>query len=140
MTIRNTMEGGCFCGAVRYRATGEPIVSTICHCKTCRRIAAAPTVAWLTFNRDDLKFVKGQPSQLRSSANVVRTFCGACGTGLTYMSDQFPDQIDVTACSLDDPNAYPPTHHSWMSHDLPWVKSTDGLIAYAESGDEGTHS
>jgi hypothetical protein len=31
------MEGGCQCGAVRYRITGDPISLVACHCKECQR-------------------------------------------------------------------------------------------------------
>jgi len=41
-------EGGCLCGAVRYRMVGAPLSSAICHCASCRRASGAPTVAWLT--------------------------------------------------------------------------------------------
>lgn len=41
--------------------------------------------------------------------------------------------LDITACSLDDPNAFPPTHHSWLSHDLGWVRFGDGLPTFPQS-------
>jgi hypothetical protein len=39
----------------------------------------------------------------------------------------------VTTCSLDDPNAFPPTHHSWLAHDLQRLRFGDGLPASRES-------
>ena len=48
--MKNTIaEGGCACGAIRYRVSGPPSNTMICHCQTCRRVAASPVVAWLTF-------------------------------------------------------------------------------------------
>ncbi len=131
------IEGGCFCGSVRYRSSSPPLGSLICHCNTCREIAAAPLVPWVTFRKADFSFVAGTPTTLRSSAIVVRTFCSACGTPLTYASDKDADEIDVTTCSLDDPNAYPATHHSWVSHDLSWIPSSDVLPAYPKSKQDG---
>ena len=46
MTSRVT-EGGCLCRAVRYRVNGVPIVTSLCHCRTCRLAAGAPSVAWV---------------------------------------------------------------------------------------------
>ena len=123
-------EGGCVCGAVRYRVIGSPSNSMICHCRTCRRVASAPVVAWLTFPKADFKLVQGSPSEFRSSEAVRRTFCGACGTPLTYQHDAHSDTIDLTTCSLDMPEAFPPTHHSWLSDDLAWVCFGDGLPAF----------
>ena len=41
-------EGGCLCGAIRYHVRGQPTHSMICHCRTCRKAAGSPVVAWLT--------------------------------------------------------------------------------------------
>src|SRR3954454_19606376 len=119
-------EGGCSCGAVRYSVAGNPTNSMVCHCQTCRRVAGAPVVAWVTFPGDRLRFLHGQPSEFRSSAGVRRTFCSGCGTQLTYEHQDARGTIDVTTCSLDDPNLFPPTHHSWLSHDLAWLCFGDG--------------
>src|SRR5262245_41313341 len=93
-------EGGCVCGAVRYRVTGRPANTMVCHCRTCRRVAASPVVAWVTFPSAQFEWLQGIPSSFRSSAPVRRTFCGACGTQLTYQHDDAPDSVDITTCSL----------------------------------------
>jgi hypothetical protein len=126
-------EGGCLCGAIRYRASGPCSNSMICHCRTCRRVGAAPAVAWATFPANQFSILRGRPVEYRSSANVQRTFCGECGTALTYMHSNEPEFIDVTTCSLDEPDAFPPTHHSWLSHDVAWVKFGDGLPTFPQS-------
>ena len=105
----------------------------VCHCQTCRRVAASPVVAWVTFERDGFSFVKGAPGSFHSTAPITRTFCRDCGTPLTYARADSPDSIDVATCSLDNPNAFPPTHHSWLSHDLSWVRFGDGLPTFQES-------
>jgi hypothetical protein len=104
----------------------------ICHCQSCRRAAGSPVVAWLTFPKGSFQFCKGEANTYRSSEHVRRTFCPACGTPLTYEHADSPQSIDITTCSLDDPQAFPPTHHSWLSHDLAWVKFGDGLPAFQE--------
>ena len=38
--------GGCLCGAVRYRASADPLRVVSCHCGMCRRTSGA---AFLTF-------------------------------------------------------------------------------------------
>lgn len=126
-------EGGCLCGAFRYRVEGLPTNSMVCHCRTCQRVAASPVVAWVTFPQDRFKILKGRCAEYSSSPPVRRTFCSSCGTPLTYEHSSEPGFVDVTTCSLDDPSAFPPTHHSWLSHDVAWVKFGDGLPAYRES-------
>ena len=126
-------EGGCLCGAIRYVAHGAPTVSMICHCNSCCRAAGSPVVAWVTFAANQFGFVRGAPSEYRSTPPVIRTFCSTCGTSLTYVHAERPSEIDVTTSSLDDPGAFPPTHHSWVGDSAAWVRFGDGLPAYERS-------
>jgi hypothetical protein len=119
--------GGCLCGEVRYEVSGRPEDSTICHCASCRRAAGAQAVAWLRLPLGDLSFVAGEPVEYRSSARVIRTHCGACGTSLTYRHEDDPGSVDVTTASLDSPEAFPPTLHTWFEERLAWVNVEDGL-------------
>lgn len=131
------VTGGCFCGAVRYTATSAPLASMVCHCQSCRRIAASPVVAWITFQKVDFQITSGAPSEFRSSPGVRRTFCATCGTPLTYENAKWPTETDVTTCSLDRPEEFPPRHHSWLSQNVSWVHFGDGLPSYPESRDAG---
>lgn len=125
-------EGGCICGAIRYRVSGKPTNSMVCHCQTCRRVAASPVVAWVTFPTVQFQLLQGQPTAFHSSQPVRRTFCAACGTPITYEHSDSVGFVDVTTCSLDNPESFPPTHHSWLSHDLAWVRFGDGLPTFQE--------
>ena len=111
-------EGGCLCGAVRYRIVSEGATASVCHCATCRRAAGAQSVAWATVAVDAFAWTAGAPASYASSTDVLRSHCGACGTSLTYQSA--PDSVDVTLASLDDPEAIPPTAEIWLSHRLAW--------------------
>lgn len=121
-------EGGCLCGAVRYRIQGEPLASTTCECRTCRKASAAALVPWLHLDAASFAFVAGEPVEFNSSPAVVRTLCGRCGTPLTYWTASYgPATIDVTTGSLDDPEAFPPVLHVWTSHRLRWLALADDL-------------
>jgi len=128
------LDGGCCCGAVRYRASTPPLAVVHCHCATCRRASGAPVVTWATFATDVFAVTAGQPTELRASPRAVRTFCGACGTALTYRANAHPDQVDVTVASLDAPDSVSPTAHVWWSERLPWIAMEDGLPRWAEGG------
>ena len=126
-------QGGCLCSAIRFRVSGEPIYSSICHCATCRRASAAPTVAWLTFDRGQIEIVSGQPRLYRSSQGVVRQFCGTCGSQLLYEQAERPTTIDITTASMDNPNQFPPTFEVWLEHRLSW-QSADAARAHYDRG------
>lgn len=131
-----SVEGGCLCGAVRYRAHGPGTNATLCHCSSCRRATGAPAVAWVTFPSAGLTFTTGTPRVHRSSAHVERAFCGSCGTQLTYRRDDLPDEVDVTTSSLDRPLAFPPADHTWTSEQLAWLTLDDALPRYARARDD----
>lgn len=133
-----TLAGGCLCGGVRYEVEGAPTNTMVCHCRTCRRAAGAPVVAWVTFPRGRLRFVRGEPATFHSTPPVTRTFCRDCGTPLTYAHADSPEAVDVTTCSLDEPEAFPPTHHSWLSHHVAWVRFGDGLPTFGEFRNDKT--
>ena len=133
----NKMEGGCLCAAVRYAATGTPYDRTTCHCPTCRKAGAAASVAWATFRLADFELTGVEPVRYQSSENVVRTFCGRCGTPLTYQRTDVPDEIDVTICSMDDAASIFPEDHTWASLALPWTNMNDGLARHARSRADG---
>src|SRR5688572_5481675 len=64
------IQGGCMCGAVRYSATTAPANSMVCHCESCRRSAASPVVAWVTFAKAEFRFTRGTPREYQSSPKV----------------------------------------------------------------------
>jgi hypothetical protein len=130
------LTGGCFCGRVRYEAEGAPFNQTNCHCSICRRTTGAPFVAWFSVPRSQLR-VTGEPARFRSSGKGTRCFCPECGTQVTFELEGAGDEIDVTTCSLDEPNRVPPADHTRTSSRLEWVKLADGLRQFRESRKEG---
>jgi hypothetical protein len=115
---------------VRYALAAEPESSMICHCRTCRAVSGAPVLAWISVAADKFAVTKGAPARYASSANVERQFCARCGAQLTYVGPGYDNVIDVTTASLDDADAFPPTHHSWLSHGLAWLEFGDGLPTF----------
>jgi hypothetical protein len=131
MTDR-VLEGGCQCGAMRYRITGEPVLAAVCHCSMCRRAHAAPAVAWAMFQEAQVTFAKAKPTTYASSPEARRGFCPTCGTQICFTASFIPGLIDITIGSLDKPEAVPPTLHYWDSRRLPWMKIGDDLPRHPE--------
>jgi hypothetical protein len=132
------IEGGCLCKAIRYGISGTPLSSIVCHCATCRRASAAPTVAWLTVDRVQFHFLCGSPRIFQSSRDVVRRFCEVCGTQLTYETAGSPNTIDVTTASLDFPELHPPNMEVWLEHKLAWQRLNDDLGHYRRDLSSGS--
>lgn len=113
-------SGGCYCGNIRYRVAGIPKYAGVCYCGDCRRIAGAQSVAWVTFAVSDFEYEKGQPVSFQSSEKVIRTFCGICGTCLTYQNKKRGTEVDITIASLDEPEKFPPRKLVFAGEKLSW--------------------
>jgi len=127
------LQGGCFCGRIRYEVTGIPFHETNCHCSICRRTTGAPFVAWFSVRPSEFRWLSGRPSRFRSSTQATRSFCAHCGTQLTFEDHGYPDEIDVTTSSLNLPDAVPPRDHTHVSSRLPWIALADGLPQFSQA-------
>jgi hypothetical protein len=127
----DTITGGCLCGRTRYQVSGAPRNLCFCHCRSCRRAAGAPLVAWGTFDFQQFRVLDGSAYLLhRSSPPVERGFCSVCGTALTYRNAQRAADVDVTLVTLDEPARFEPECHIWVEERLPWMRLEDGRPQY----------
>ncbi len=139
MAEETAHEGGCLCGEVRYRIEGAPVWVCLCHCTMCRRASGAPAVAWLTLPMDRFAFTKGEAHSYVSSDHGRRGFCPDCGSQLTFWSSRTPGDIDVTLGSLDRPEAFPLSHHTFVTGRLDWLRLKEALPEYPGCTPEGQH-
>ena len=110
------------------RIGGAAMTSEPRQCRTCRKVSGAAIVPWLHFETSKLAFAAGEPAEFNSSQGTTRTFCHHCGAPLTYWTTQCGDFIDVTTCSLDNPEAFPP-----MGHGRPITSSNGCLVTVLRS-------
>jgi hypothetical protein len=116
-----SITGGCYCGNVRFKAAGPVLSQANCHCGNCRRAAGAQAVAWITVQSSQFEFTSGEPKRYRTDTKAYRTFCGDCGTSITYENDSRPGELDITTGSLDDPERFAPTKDVYPDEKLSWV-------------------
>ncbi len=123
---RRELSGSCLCGGVRYRAPPPKLMPTLCHCTSCRKAAGANAVGLFTVDRERT-VIEGRVTEFRSSAKVVRGFCGGCGSALTYWHADWPADLTFTIATLDDPGRIVPVDHTWMADAVSWDIPADGL-------------
>ncbi len=85
------------------------------------------------FRSNECELLAGEPARFGSSPGVTRTFCGHCGTPLTYQSESRAEYIDVTTATLDDPDAYPPTKEIWTEHRIAWEPTNEKIPQFPQS-------
>lgn len=133
MSDKRVYEGGCLCGAVRYRATAPPLRGVICHCSMCRRHSGAPMLAFVHFPKDGFQWLKGEPTRYRSSRFAQRGFCSACGSTLTMHEEVLEDRVQVALGSLDEPGQVKVDDHVWTQEKIPWLEIEDKLPRFPTS-------
>jgi hypothetical protein len=125
-------EGGCLCGAVRFKCEGEPVNVRICHCRNCQKAMGSPFFARALFEQSAIT-VQGETACYPSSDQLGRVFCPRCGTRL-FAWRKLGTRAGVALAAFDDRNAFAPTAHMWVSEKMDWVRLDDGLPQYPETG------
>ena len=130
MSDDTASEGGCLCGAIRYRITGPVGPAVHCHCSMCRRATGGTVVTWVTIAAERFAFTRGEAAVHRSSDHGERRFCATCGAQVAFRSDRHPDDVDVTVATLDDPEPHAPDRHIWTQSKIRWLRLDEHLPAH----------
>ena len=125
--------GGCLCGAVRYRATADPVRAVNCHCGMCRKSSGAAFLTFVHFPLGAFAWTKGAPTRYRSSPEAGRGFCARCGSPLMMYESVLGDRVQVTLGSLDRAGDVRPDDHVWTESQLPWLHVEDDLPRFPGS-------
>ena len=128
-------EGGCLCGAVRYRSSEGPIRAVSCHCSLCRRWTGAAFATFVHFPAGAFVWEVGQPTRYRSSAEAERGFCPECGSTLSMHEAVLADRVQVSLGSLDHPELVRIDDHVWTASQLPWLEVVDDRPRFAKVSD-----
>lgn len=131
MSVKN---GRCLCGAVTYEYSGPENWRGYCHCESCRRNTSSPVTAWFGVPRAAFRFTGTTPAFYRSSPGARRLFCARCGTPMAFESDKRAHEIDLYACSLEDPSTYAPDFHVHHAEKVPWMEIADTLRRFPHGG------
>jgi hypothetical protein len=128
------LEGGCLCGAVRYRISAPPIDSGYCHCRMCQKSSGGPVQASAEIPVAGFALIRGELKAYRSSAAAVRHFCPNCGSQITFRAAVDPTYISVNTPTLDRPEALAPRKHIWRESRIGWFEAEDDLPRYDREG------
>ena len=104
-----TVEGGCYCGAVRYKANGEPLMKVQCHCRECQYASGGNPNVVMGMPEASFSYTKGSAKGFQRSdldKPVTREFCQDCGTQLLTRTPNLPGAVLIKVGTLDDPSVF----------------------------------
>lgn len=133
--MANPREGGCQCGAVRYRLNGEPVTLVVCHCKECQHQSGSAFGMSLNVRKADFELLRGTLSFFERSSDsgkkVGAAFCPTCGVRVYHEPERMQGAaLNVRAGTLDDPSGLTPAAHVWTSSKQPWVEIPAGVTTF----------
>jgi hypothetical protein len=131
------IEGGCHCGAIRYRINEDLIDAGYCHCDICQQTTGAPVLAWSRFPFESFSYAEGHPVVYESSEWGQREFCGTCGAQICYRDIDDPETVEVNTATLDEPESFEPEYHIYTVDQLSWFEIDDDLPRYERERPEG---
>jgi hypothetical protein len=126
-------EGGCSCGAVRYRLESDPLFVHCCHCLNCQRQTGSAFVINVLIEADRVEVTAGEPVRVDvprddgSSQQVYR--CPDCQVAV-YSVYTRPEVLFVRAGTLDEPSSVAPDVHIFTRSKVPWVVLPEGVPAF----------
>ncbi|WP_118133347.1 GFA family protein [Oceanicella sp. SM1341] len=128
------LEGGCACGALRYRLTRVPMFTHCCHCRQCQRLTGSAFVLNTIIEADHIELLSGEvtitagPSEEGRPHDIHR--CAACLTPVWSDYGRRPNYRFVRVGTLDTPGAVAPDAHIFARSRLPWVQLPDPAIVH----------
>jgi hypothetical protein len=128
----NVIDGGCACGAVRYRLTSAPLFVHCCHCLNCQRQTGSAFVINLLIETDRVELLAAEPEEVpvpRGSKKQQIWRCPTCQIAV-FSRYTTPRLRFVRGGTLDDPSSVVPDVHIYTRSKLPWVELPVGVPAF----------
>lgn len=129
-------DGGCLCGAIRYRLEAEPLTLYACHCTDCQRHTAAAYGLSMPVPREALHVLRGEPARYEAQLEGGRVwhgcFCGRCATRLWSEPQRMPQLANLRPGTLDDTRWLSPVAHIWTRSAQPGVVIPEGVLRYEQ--------
>ncbi|QIG81279.1 GFA family protein [Stakelama tenebrarum] len=117
------IEGGCRCGAVRFRVTQAPMVTMACHCSNCQKMSASAFSLSVAVPVDSFEVTTGEPVTGGMHGDQVQhRHCDWCKS---WVFTQIPGApfVNIRATMLDDPAPWEPYLEMQTAEKLPWAST-----------------
>lgn len=128
------LEGGCSCGAVRYRLKSAPMFVNCCHCRDCQRETGSAFVINAVIETDLIELLCGRPVPVTLPTDSGRPHdvhrCPKCQIALWSDYGRRGVLRFLRVGTLDDPKALAPGAHIFTRSKQPWVGLPQNVPAF----------
>ena len=131
------IQGGCLCGAVRYKSAAQPVMTAICQCSHCQRQSGSAYSVNVAIPKGSLEYLGDVPATYEdrgsSGLPVHRRFCAKCGSPIVSEVDATPTLDWLKAGTLDDTSWVQPQSSIWCRSGQGWVSLPEGIPRFPEN-------
>lgn len=129
------VEGGCFCGAVRYEIQGALREGRSCHCSRCRKAFSAQSSAYAEVPEGSVRWVQGEEllTHYATHPPFGLAFCGRCGSTLCGTLEGKVHGVTL-GCVDGDPGVEIGMH-IYVGSKAAWEVMPEGVVAFVEGPD-----
>ncbi|HEX8902366.1 GFA family protein [Vitreimonas sp.] len=132
--MSETFEGGCSCGAVRYRLTSRPMFTNCCHCLDCQKQTGGAFAINAMIETSRIEMLSGEPVVIEMPSPSGRGHevhrCPKCEVALWSNYGRRTWMRFVRVATLDAPHAIKPDAHIFTRSRVPWVKLPEDTPAF----------
>ena len=128
------VEGGCQCGAVRYRLKAAPLGIYACHCKDCQRATGSAFESVVAVPEAGLQAqgsLKSFTVTGGSGKTVTRSFCPDCGSTMMTRAELMPGVVMLTTGPMNDTSSFQPAMQIFCASAQPWVQLGGNMQSFA---------
>ncbi len=120
------LSGHCYCGAVTFEVSGQPVKVGHCYCESCRRHSGAAMLTSAGFRLNQVHFTAKQPTKYTTDDSVSRSFCSRCGSSVSFEREE-SEYIFMYIGLFDEPGKLTPQVHMMTSEKIEWLNIDDQL-------------
>jgi len=120
------IHGSCLCQAITFTIANEPVKVSHCHCLMCQKAHGAAFATYARVKRCDVTYLTGSNSlkTYNSSSDVLRKFCGECGSNIEWgCSERMPQWVAIAVASFDQPVNYTTIKNLHLDSRACWLHS-----------------
>ena len=128
------ISGRCYCGDIKYKASGDPAIKVQCHCRECQYISGGSVNVTIGMPQAGFEYTQGKPATYKRADlenGVTREFCGSCGTHILTQAPGLAGVMLIKVGTLDDPSMFTPDLAIFTAETQAFHHIPEGMPNYA---------
>ena len=139
---RRNHSGECFCGHIRFRISGEPLIQLYCFCEDCHSITGTDGYySGYMVEEPNFHLIRGTPATHEVLSKEGRTinhyYCRKCGSNLWAQTDL--GLLSISPSTFDNPGVFRHTKKVFVHEAPDWAIAPNELAQRQDLSSKEIH-